>query len=219
MLKSSEAIVLRSYPIHESDLLVSFFTRNDGKIKGVAKAAKKSKKRFAGALEPLSYITLYYDERERHELSRIESCDIIESPLTGTIDYERAAALAYVSEVLEQLLADRDAQDDVFRLTLSVLRHIKAGAIWMPLTYFDLWIARLLGLLPELGTCIVCSDPLNGRAFFHALADGLMCPEHKRLASSEMSSASRALAAQIFRSPIDAFTTVPWPRAVGSTLR
>ena len=76
----------------------------------------------------------------------------------------------------------------------------------MPVTYFDLWLTRLVGFLPELTECIVCGRDLNGsRAYFHALADGLMCPEDKRLASSEISSESRALAAQMFRAPVESF--------------
>ena len=55
----------------------------------------------------------------------------------------------------------------------------------MPVTYFELWMTRLVGFLPELGECIVCGRGLNGsRAFFHVLADGLMCADDKRLASS-----------------------------------
>ena len=46
----------------------------------------------------------------------------------------------------------------------------------MPVTYFELWLTRLVGFLPELTECIVCGRSLNGsRAYFHALADGLMC--------------------------------------------
>jgi DNA repair protein RecO (recombination protein O) len=60
-----------------------------------------------------------------------------------------------------------------------------------------------MGYLPELSECLTCGRALNGsRAFFHALADGLMCPEHKRLASSEMSAESRNLAAQMLRAPL-----------------
>ena len=74
----------------------------------------------------------------------------------------------------------------------------------MPLTYFQLWLVRLVGFLPELGECVVCGTSLNGdRAFYHALADGLMCLQHKRLASSELTPESRALAAQMFRAPVE----------------
>jgi DNA repair protein RecO (recombination protein O) len=219
-VKQSEAIVLRSYPLREADLLVTCFTRSEGKVRGVARAAKKSKKRFGGALEPLTYVKLYWEDRERAELARLDSCEVLESPMATQVDYPRAVALGYLAEVLDQVLPDREAHDDLFRLTLSVLPQVQAGTIWMPLTYFDLWMARLVGLLPELGQCIKCGASLNGsRAWFHALADGLMCAEHKRLASSEMSAESRALAASMFRSPVEAFTGEPWPKARGSDLR
>ena len=186
-IKQSEAIVLRSYPLREADLLVAFFTRAEGMVRGVARAAKKSKRRFGGALEPLTYVRVWYEDRERQELARLDSCEVLESPLAERVDYPRAVALGYVAEVLEQLLPEREANDAMFRLALSVLGQLRAGAIWMPLTYFDLWVVRLAGLLPELGACIACGRALNGhRAYFHPLADGLMCAADKRLASSEM---------------------------------
>ena len=71
-LKDSEAVVLRSYPLREADLLVTFFTRAEGKVRGVARSAKKSKRRFGGALEPLTFVKLYYEDRERQDLARID---------------------------------------------------------------------------------------------------------------------------------------------------
>lgn len=219
-IKQSEAIVLRSYPLREADLLVAFFTRAEGKVRGVARAAKKSKRRFGGALEPLTYVRVWYEDRERQELARVDSCEVLESPLADRVDYPRAVALGYVAEVLERLLPEREASDAMFRLALSVLGQLRAGAIWMPLTYFDLWVVRLTGLLPELGVCIACGTALNGsRAYFHPLADGLMCAADKRLASSEMSKESRALAAEMFRAPIEQFAGAPWPRQRAAELR
>ncbi|HSA93760.1 MAG TPA: DNA repair protein RecO [Terriglobales bacterium] len=219
-LKQSEAIVLRSYPLREADLLVTFFTRAEGKLKGVARSAKKSRRRFGGALEPLTVVRLYYEDRERRDLARVDSCDVLQSPLAEEVDYPRAVALGYVAEVLDELLPERESNDSVFRLSLSVLGHLHSGAVWMPLTYFDLWMVRLTGLLPDLSTCLKCGARLNGsRAFFHPLADGLMCAADKRLASAEMSGASRELAAEMFRAPLESFVGVPWPRTKGADLR
>ena len=81
-LKQSEAIVLRTYPLREADLLVTLFTRAEGKVKGVARSAKKSRRRFGGALEPLTYVRVFYEDRERQELARLDSCEILESPLS-----------------------------------------------------------------------------------------------------------------------------------------
>jgi DNA repair protein RecO (recombination protein O) len=254
-LMESEAIVLRTYPLREADLLVTLFTRAEGKVRGVARSAKKSKRRFGGALEPMTYVRAFYDVRERQELVRLDACEVIESPLATEVSYARAVALAHVAELLEELLPDREANDAIFRLTLSVLhalQHVEIDAatiaiiktggrlktgsektgsektsdtkpgseIWMPVTYFELWLTRLVGFLPELTECIACGRTLNGsRAWFHALADGLMCPEDKRLASSEISSESRALAAQMFRAPVESFAGTPWPKSQAADLR
>ena len=218
--KQSEAIVLRTYPLREADLLVTLFTRTEGKVKGVAKAAKRSKRRFGGALEPLTYVRAYFEDRERQELARIDSCEVLLSPLATEVSYGRAVALGHVAEVLDELLPDREANDIIFRLTRSVLASLQGPAIWMPLTYFDLWTVRLVGFLPELSECVVCGARLNGsRAYYHALVDGLMCASDKRLASSEISPESRATAAEMFRSPIESFAGTPWPKLRGADLR
>ena len=219
-LKESEAIVLRTYPLREADLLVTFFTRTEGKVRGVARSAKKSKRRFGGALEPMTYVRAFYEVRERQELARLDSCEVLESPMAQQVTYARAAALAHLAELLDELLPDREANDAVFRLALSVLHVLTGEEIWMPITYFELWMTRLVGFLPELTECIVCGKNLNGsRAYFHALADGLMCVEDKRLASSEISVESRMLAAHMFRAPVEGFAGMPWPKAQGSDLR
>jgi DNA repair protein RecO (recombination protein O) len=219
-LRESEAIVLRTYPLREADLLVTLFTRAEGKVRGVARSAKKSKRRFGGALEPLTHVRAFYDVRERQELVRLDACEVLESPMASEVSYARATALAHLGELLDELLPDREANDAIFRLTLSVLHVLTGDDIWMPVTYFDLWLTRLVGFLPELTECIVCGRGLNGsRAYFHALADGLMCPDDKRLASSEISGESRMLAAQMFRAPVDSFAGVAWPKALGADLR
>lgn len=219
-LRESEAIVLRTYPLREADLLVTLFTRVEGKVHGVARSAKKSKRRFGGALEPLTYVRAYYDVRERRELARLDSCEVLESPLASEMSYARAVALGHVAELLDELLPDHEANDAIFRLALSVLHALTGAEIWMPVTYFELWLTRLVGFLPELSECVVCGRNLNGsRAYYHALADGLMCADDKRLASSELSAESRALAAQMFRAPVEVFASKPWAKATGADLR
>src|SRR6202158_3170903 len=147
-LRESEAIVLRSYPLREADLLVTLFTRVEGKVRGVARSAKKSKRRFGGALEPLTYVRAFYDVRERQELARLDSCEVLESPLASEVSYPRAVALGHVAELLDELLPDREANDAVFRLALSVLAQLRGQEFWLPITYLDLWISRLMGYLP-----------------------------------------------------------------------
>src|SRR5438477_1006131 len=219
-LKESEAIVLRTYPMRESDLLVTLFTRLEGKVRGVARAAKKSRRRFGGALEPLTYVKLTYEDRERQELVRLDACEVLESPLTSEVTYPRAVALGHVAELLDELSPDREANDAVFRLALSVLAQLTKDEFWLPITYFDLWMARLMGYLPGISECLTCGRALNGsRAYFHALADGLVCLEHKRLASSEMSGGSRKLAALMLTEPLSKLRSSALRDSNGADLR
>lgn len=218
----SEAVVLRSWPLHEADLIVSLFTRDWGKVKGVAKAAAKSRRRFGGALEPMTYVRAHYAQKANRELVRLDSFEILRSPLSEPVDYARAAALAFFAEVLEEALPDHDPHDAVFRLLLSVLEQTRAGSIWMPVTYFALWTTRLMGWLPDLGHCLLCGVSLTGEpAFFHPYADGLVCGGHHRAGSpgSALALDSQRLAVRIFRSPASALAGEAWPRHRAADLR
>ena len=220
IVHQAEAVVLRTWPIHEADLIVSLFTREHGKLKGIAKSASKSRRRFGGALEPMTHVLANYAIKPRQELVRLDSFEIVTSPLSGTIDYTRAAALAFYAEILEEILPDHDPHDAVFRLLLAVLEQTKMGSIWMPLTYFSLWITRLMGWMPDVLRCTHCGTAFAGRpAYWQPHTDGLFCIDHRRLAGSTLSPDSQGLAVRIFRQPIAAFANEDWPRNRAVDLR
>jgi DNA repair protein RecO (recombination protein O) len=206
--------------MHEADLIVSLFTREQGKLKGIAKSGAKSRRRFGGALEPMTHVLASYFEKPRQELVRLDACEIVSSPLSAPLDYARAAALAFYAEVLEETLPDRDPHDAIFRLLLAVLEYTQLHQIWMPVTYFGLWIPRLLGWLPELAHCTVCGELLAGRpAFFHLQDDGLSCEQHRRPGARVLSVDAQTLAQRIFRQPVSALAAEPWPAARAADLR
>jgi DNA repair protein RecO (recombination protein O) len=221
-VRQCEAVVLRTWPVHEADQIVSLFTRDNGKIKGVAKSAARSRRRFGGALEPMTHVRAHYAEKPSQELVRLDSFEILHSPLAEPVDYARATALAFFAEVLEQTLPDHDPHDAVFRLLLSVLEQTRVDHIWMPITYFALWTTRLLGWLPDLGHCLFCGVSLTGQpAYFHFFSDGFVCVEH-RLPGEQgaaLNPDSQTLAVRIFRSPASALAAEAWPRTRGADLR
>ena len=216
----AEAIVLRTWPVQESDLLISLFTRDLGRVRGMAKSALKSRRRFGGALEPMTWVRASYAEKPRQELVRIDQFELLSSPLAQPVDYLRATALAFYAEVLDHVLPDHDPQDAIFRLTLTVLEQTRAESCWLPVTYFSLWITRLLGWLPALDHCTDCGAPLTGAAYFHVLSDGLSCAEHRRPNSSLLAAESLAVAQAMERAPLVAFASAgPWPRQRAQDLR
>jgi DNA repair protein RecO (recombination protein O) len=222
---TSEAVVLRTWPVHESDLLVSFFTRDYGRLKGMAKAALKSRKRFGGALEPMTLAREWFAERPRQELVRLDQLEILRSPLSTTVDQARMAVLSFYAEVIDEALPERDPQATVFRLLASVLEQTSAVESevvqpWMALTYFSLWMTRLMGLLPDIGHCMTCGDSLGaGEVRFNAYADGLFCGLHGNGSGSALSADSWQLAQRMLRAPVASFAGESWPRKRGQDLR
>ncbi|MGD0732373.1 MAG: DNA repair protein RecO [Terracidiphilus sp.] len=222
---TSEAVVLRTWPLNEADLIVSFFTRDYGRLKGVAKSALKSRKRFGGALEPMTVARAWFAERPRQELVRLDQLELVRSPLSAPVDHARMTVLSFFAEVLDEALPERDPQDAVFRLLLAVLEQTSAvqsdvAQPWMALTYFSLWMTRLMGLLPDIGRCTACGEALTGgEASFNALGDGVFCALHRGGSASQLGADSLQLAQRMLRAPVSAFASEPWPRRRGQDLR
>ena len=120
-VRVSESIVLRAYPLRESDLIVSFFTRDQGKLRGVAGRARRLKSRFGAGLERLSQVEMTYFQRENRELVNLNSCELIHSQFELSGDYACGVALDYIAEVSEQLLPPEEPNEKFFRLLLAVL--------------------------------------------------------------------------------------------------
>ncbi|MCC7236588.1 MAG: DNA repair protein RecO [Bryobacterales bacterium] len=152
-VRVSESIILRTYPLREADLIVSFFTRDEGKLRGVAKRARRPANRFGCGMERLSYVNMHYDLRENRDLMTLDSCEIVRSqfPLSG--DYSTAVAGDFIAEVSDHMLPAHEPNERFFRLILTATAHMiqrgAAGAMEAA-TYFSLWSVRLSGFLPEL---------------------------------------------------------------------
>ena len=217
---TSEAVVLRTWPVHEADLIVSFFTRDYGKVRGVAKAALKSRKRFGGALEPMTLARAWFTERPRQELVRLDQLEILRSPLSAPVDPVRMTVLSFFAEVLDESLPDHDPQETVFRLLAAVLEQTTIEQPWMPLTYFQLWMTRLMGLLPDIAHCTACGEALHAEEIsFNLHADGLYCAVHRNGSTNDLCADSWQLAQRMLRAPVSAFAAEPWPRRRAQDLR
>ena len=160
-----EAYVLRAQPLGEADLIVSFLTQSSGKVRGVASAARKSRRRFGGALEPLTHLRLEWTEREGRELHRLDGVEGIRSFAEMQGDPVLQAACAVLAELSEAFAREGEADPKSFDLLGAVLEALELGTDpWLALRYFEYWLARLHGVLPELGSCAVCGGGIAGRA-------------------------------------------------------
>jgi DNA repair protein RecO (recombination protein O) len=219
VVRTGEALVLRSWPFHEADLLVSLFTREHGRVKGVARHAMRSRRRFGGALEPMTHVRATWAERPRQELVRLDAFEIVSSPMTAQVDYARVAALELLAEVLDEL-PEGAVEDAVFRLAVAVLAELEVGRVWMPITYFCLWMNRLMGWMPELSHCLVCGLDLRGQgAWYSATADGVTCTDDRRPGSVLLGPEPVAEAARMFRGTVAGLAAEDWPKARAAALR
>lgn len=148
--QASESLILRTYPLKESDLIVSFFTRDGGKLRGYARAARKPKSRFGAGLERLSHSKVFYVARENRELLTLTGCDLLQSQFAIASNYDASVALDYVAEIADLLLPANEVNERFFRLLLAVLDDLRAGGpMWRAVLYFSLWSVRLSGFLGD----------------------------------------------------------------------
>jgi hypothetical protein len=113
-------------------LIVSFFTRDQGKLRGVARAVRRPKSRFGSGLERLSHVRLYYFLRENQELARLDRCELCGPPVFLRADYATLVALDFLAEVSEQVQPEHEPNDAFFRLLLLVLNDIRGGLALRP---------------------------------------------------------------------------------------
>jgi DNA repair protein RecO (recombination protein O) len=145
-LYTTDALILRTYKLGESDRIVVFLTRDRGKKRGVAKNARQSRRRFGGALEPLTYGRVGYVERERRDLVRLDYVEQLRSPLSA-IDGEALGYVSYFAELMDEWAQEADPNETLFRLGVSMVDAMAKGVPIEPLArYFEFWLLRLQGV-------------------------------------------------------------------------
>jgi DNA repair protein RecO (recombination protein O) len=191
-VRVSESIILRTYTLREADLIVSFFTRDLGKLRGVARRARKPGNRFGSGLQRLSHVRMYFFHRENRDLDSLDACESIHSQFELGGEYEISVGLDFMAEVAEHLLPPGEPNERYFRLLLAVTGHMAAGEdpvwpgrFWEAVNYFTLWSVRLGGFL----------------------------------APMELSDEDRIIAEEMLHTPVHSLTPRAWSRTTGSRLR
>src|SRR5438874_6562397 len=162
-LYSTDALILRTYKLGESDRIVVFLTRDRGKKRGVAKNARQSRRRFGGGLEPLTYGRVGYMEHERRDLVSLAYIEPLRSPLAA-LDGEALGYVGYFAELIDECAPDADPNETLFRLGVSMVHAITLGVHIAPLArYFEYGVLTLQGVYqPD------ARISLEGKAFLDA---------------------------------------------------
>ncbi len=205
-LRETEAIVLRTYRLGEADKIVSLFTRQLGRLRAVASGAQRTKSRYGGTLEPLSYVRLWVFERENRDLQRLNAVELLESFFAMQKDYRVQVAAQYLAEAADRILPEREVNERAFRLLLAVLRSLKqAGEINRPLLYFNYWLAKLGGFLPDLDRCMACGRALGEESGYYGPgSEGLLCVDCRVSGANQtVAGATRAVVQRACAAPLE----------------
>jgi len=172
------ALILHTLPYGESDQIVTLYTLDFGKIKGFAKGAKRSRKRFGARLEIGSYVQATFFEKETSDLVRLSHCDLIR-PFEGfREDIQRLAWASYFIELVREMTAEKIQNKPLFRLLISSLHLVDRGSLKEEVQrVFEIRFLSHLGYGPQLEHCTKCQKGLAGENFFFSPREGgILCP-------------------------------------------
>ena len=213
---SSEALVLRTYALGETSLLVVFLTRERGKVRAVAKGARGPRPRYRSALMPLSEVRASFHGRQGADLLRLGECELVRSAFAaGSRGVEQAATLSYFAELLDAFAQEGEGDDVLYRLARAVLAAAEDGKEVRVLSrYLEAWLLRLQGVHPPLDRCASCDAPLPAGALaYHAAAQGFACSACGPATGPVLTPAARAFLSEVFRRPPAEVAETPRPEA------
>jgi DNA repair protein RecO (recombination protein O) len=176
----TEAIVLRSYPLANLDKIAVVYSREAGKIRGVAKGAQKPSSKFSGKLEICNWVELQLFEKETKELVSIDSAELVRSFCGRIGDYQQFLNLSFVAEVIAETTSEREKNESLFRLILLVLDQMQETVrLDLARVYFDIWLLKLSGLFPGMRTCFRCNKTLSQSEiiFLNRINPGFVCSQ------------------------------------------
>ncbi len=176
-LLSSEALVLRHYPLRETSLIVSFFTREFGKVRAVARGARGEKSPLRGSLEPLSRVHIVFSGKEASELMNLRSCDLLEVFKCLWTELRAMEGALRLARLLDALLRERGPEPAIFSGFLLALRAINSGGEVRSLSaVFILRLLKALGYGPRAESCIRCGKGLEGGGVLSREEGVILCP-------------------------------------------
>ena len=232
--RDSEALILRNYAYRDADLIVSFFTRERGKLRGVASGVRRPKNnKFGMGLERLALSHVYYLQKENRDLVTLQRAELAGPSNLWKATYPTSIVLDVIAETSDLLLPEHEPNDAYFRLLRLIVDEFRRGIAdgdssdgvqpWAhrALVYYLLWSARLGGWLPPLGHCIESNQAFGADepAYFSANREGLFRAEFKDANSWLLSDAARALATTMLEQRLDNLDVSLWDERSGFALQ
>lgn len=185
-LIETESLILKCYSLAEADRIVVLFTQDHGVVRAVAKGAKRLKSKFGSGLEPFSVVRITYFEKEVVELVSVQKIELHRSYFAAASNPEFLNKFSYLADLLVALSPPHDPNETLYRMVKACLNTAEADSSTLAAVgvYFELWLLRLNGLLPDWSRCSECRREFNETdiaditASFH-----LLCSNCRRASS------------------------------------
>jgi len=174
----TDALVLRSYRLGETSLIVSLFTRDFGLMRCVAKGARGPKSRFGASLQPCVRVNAVVYRKLTRDLQLLSKTDIVSVWPALWEDPDRFAMAVQVLEFIERASYGETGEPLLLDLACDALETMSGAPtdrLELLLRGFEIQACERLGYTPELGFCIECRNPLLTGGLFHPLRGGLLC--------------------------------------------
>lgn len=171
------ALVLAKQDYRDTSLLVDFYTREHGKVKGIVRGIRDGRERYGSTLEPFSLNEILFYKRKRggdlHQVTQVELVDLFPDVRE---DLERLAYASYFIELMDELTEAEEADPEMFQLVLDLLAFLGTGAsAKRAARIFEIKFFELLGLMPEIRSCVICRAEFPDPAFFSVKQGGIYC--------------------------------------------
>ena len=192
----TEAILLRSLDYGESDRIVTFYTRDYGKIRGIAKGARRSSKRFANALELFCCSQIVFSRKGRDSLALVEESRVHGHFENIRQDLDKTLMASYLIDLTDQFTLEEKKSVELFQLLHDFLVQIDGDDCTEALMrFFEIRLLTCVGYQPVLDRCVACRAPLNGAdAYqFNARAGGVRCSACHRTGEASLSCSTGTL--------------------------
>jgi DNA repair protein RecO (recombination protein O) len=178
-IHETEALVLRTYNLAEADKIVVCLSRSAGLIRGVAKGCRKLMNRFGASLEPFTLINLTYFEKENQELVSFSQTEILRSRFNLSGNASILTGFSYMGDLLIDFSPPHQANDNLYRMALASFEAASQSPedLEAVLRYFEIWLLKIEGFLPDLKTCASCHRAFSDETVYLGNDLSLRCAQ------------------------------------------
>ena len=176
MIVKTEAIVLKSFDFRETSRIVTFYTREFGKVKGILKGIRKDPRKFGSSVDRFSVNDIVFYQHRNCDIHLVSQCDMKEYYLPIRQDFKKMTAASYILELVDAIMPVEEKNNDIYELILQYFSSLETDADIGKLVHiFQIKTLLYSGFRPHLDTCVKCEKKVHGQTRFSMQLGGLVC--------------------------------------------